>query len=116
MGENMKQIKLKHEAAAKEKEKKLKQISMHKKRLKMMQYKKDVEDIIEERKRLKEMEKENQLKYDQNEKQNEQIRQEIIKKERLRLIKEHAPKLKHFLSTKMATNEEELELIKKYIM
>jgi len=129
--ENMKQIKMKSERAAKERENELKlreelmaryekdarleQLSAHKKKLKMIQHKKDVQDIINERKRLKEMEKEKEAQMDECAKLDEKMRADIIQKERLRLIEEHAPKLKHFLNTKLATNQEEMDLIQQYI-
>ena len=81
----------------------------------MIKYKKDVQDIIEERKRLKEIEKENENTMNIQNEQFNKLREEIIRKERLRLIAEHAPKLKQFLSSRIANNEDELEIIKQYI-
>merc|ERR1712129_604817 len=113
--ENMLQIKRKAERASKEKENELKlrddlmaryandakmeMLSAHKKKLKMIQYKKDVQDIINERKRLKEMEAEKEAELDQRAVMDDKVRADIIQKEKLRLIQEHAPKLKHFLNT-----------------
>merc|ERR1712228_250093 len=129
--ENMRQIKMKAERAAKERESELKlrqelmaryekaakmeQLSAHKKKLKMIQHKKDVQDIMIERLRLKEMEKKKEEEMDQAAKMDEKVRADIIQQERLRLIQEHAPKLKHFLNTKLATNQEEMDLIQQYI-
>merc|ERR1712129_288650 len=129
--ENMLQIKRKAERASKEKENELKlrddlmaryandakmeQLSAHKKRLAMIQYKKDVQDIINERKRLKEMEEAAEAELDKRASMDEKVRADIIQKEMLRLIQEHAPKLKHFLNTKLATNQEELDIITQYM-
>merc|ERR1712204_152272 len=94
---------------------KLEQLSAHKKRLAMIQYKKDVQDIINERKRLKEMEEAAEAELDKRASMDEKVREDIIQKEMLRLIQEHAPKLKHFLNTKLATNQEELDIITQYM-
>merc|ERR1719229_169052 len=89
----------------------MEQLSAHKKKLKMIQYKKDVQDIINERKRLKEMEAVKEAELDKLAAMDDKVRADIIQKEKLRLIQEHAPKLKHFLNTKLATNQEEMDLI-----
>merc|ERR1711933_696532 len=92
------QLKMRNELMARyENDAKMEQLSAHKKKLKMMQYKKDVQDIMNERKRLKEMEKKKEAELDEFKKMDEKMIQEIIQKERLRLIQEHAPKLKQFL-------------------
>merc|ERR1739838_20856 len=90
-----------------ERDQKLQQLSAHKKKLQMMKHKRDVEDIIAERAKLREVE--------QTIKRSEEERRDIIRAEGMRLIQLHAPKLKHYLNTKMATNQEELDLIAKYI-
>merc|ERR1711933_570665 len=101
------QLKMRNELMARyENDAKMEQLSAHKKKLKMIQHKKDVQDIMNERKRLKEMEQKKEAELDEAVKKDDKLRQEIIQKERLRLIEEHAPKLKHFLNTKLATNQE----------
>merc|ERR1712244_38840 len=89
--ENMRQIKMKAERAAMEKENELKLrqelmsryendakmelLSAHKKKLKMIQHKKDVQDIMNERKRLKEMEQKKEVELDEVAKMDDKLRE-----------------------------------------
>merc|ERR1719300_1024121 len=98
-----------------ERDEKLEQLSNQQKRLSMIKHKKDVEEIITERKRLREIEAQKEVEMERMIKDSEKEREEVIRAERLRLIALHAPKLKHYLNTKIATNQEEMDIIGKYI-
>jgi len=81
----------------------------------MLQHRKDVEEIIEERKYLREMESQKELEELSKQHELTKAAQEIIAQERLKLIREHAPKLGKFLSERVANTEEEAKLIKMYL-
>lgn len=89
----------------------IEQMSAQKRRMKQLDHKRAVEELIDERRRRHEFEKEQERKAYEDEKQIDHLRRQIIEEERHRLLKEHAGKLIGFLPKGVLRSEEDLELL-----
>jgi hypothetical protein len=94
---------------------KLELISARNKRLAMIKYKKDVEDIIGERQQLRLREELIERQLNAQQVTIEEERKQIIERERIRLLKEHAPLLGKFLNLRIANNQQETQIIEQYL-
>jgi hypothetical protein len=74
-------------------EDKIEQMNAQKRRLKVQEHKRQVEDLLEERKKRAAFEREQAVRREEDEKRLEDLRRQIIEEERQRLLAEHASKL-----------------------
>ncbi|KAI4460241.1 meiosis-specific nuclear structural protein 1 [Holotrichia oblita] len=72
---------------------KLEQMSEQRKRMKMLQLKRDVEDMMTQRRQRQAEEMQEKIRLDEEEKKEAVKRRQIIEEERLKILKEHAQNL-----------------------
>jgi len=91
-----------------EKAAKLDQMSDQKRRMKMIEVRRDADKLLEERKRKRELEKTEEALFWCEQKEADRMREELIEEERQKILQEHAEKLIGFLPTQVLS-EEDLE-------
>jgi hypothetical protein len=93
-----------------EKAAKVDQMSQTKRRMKVLELKRDAERLLDERKRIRELEQTEEKLFWLEQREAERVRQEMIEDERQNMLKEHAHKLIGFLPTGVL-REEDLEML-----
>lgn len=76
---------------------KLEQMNAQKRRMKQLEHKKAVDELIVERQRLIQKEEEMEVELRRREAELEKYKQEVIEQERQRLLREHAARLLGYL-------------------
>ncbi|XP_078734615.1 meiosis-specific nuclear structural protein 1-like isoform X1 [Lampetra fluviatilis] len=88
----------------------IEQMNVQKKRMKQLEHRRAVQNLIEERRKLSQAEQERELKAQKEADQVEMMRRAIIEEERQKLLKEHAAKLLGFLPKGVFKDDKDLEL------
>ena len=91
-----------------EKAAKLDQMGNQKRRMKMLELRRDADRLLAERQKIREIEKKEEKLFWLEQQEAERQKQMIIEEERQKLLREHAHKLIGFLPTEIL-NEEDLE-------
>ncbi|ETN99612.1 hypothetical protein RFI_37857 [Reticulomyxa filosa] len=98
-----------------EQDMRLDQLSKERAHAKRMQYRKEVEKVMEEKRKLRELETEINKEEKEKIQTQEKLAKELVEQERLNLLKIHAPILGKYLTQRMAKNENELKIIQQYV-
>ena len=91
-----------------EKAAKLDQMSDQRRRMKMLELRRDADKLLAERQRQREIEKAEETLFWAEHKESERLREEMIEEERQKILSEHADKLIGFLPHQVLS-EEDLE-------
>lgn len=89
----------------------LEQLNEHKRRMKVEQHKREAERLVELRREMYELARQQERDAQEALKQNEGQRQVIIEEERRRLLTEHAAELKNFLPKHTLESMEDYEIL-----
>ena len=93
-----------------EKAAKLDQMSDQKRRMKMLEVRREADKLLEERQKQREVEKAEEALFWMEQKEVDRMREDMIEEERQKILKEHAEKLIGFLPTQVLS-EEDLEML-----
>merc|ERR1719440_605408 len=89
----------------------IEQLNDQRRRMKVQEHKREVERLMQERRKLYEAEREQELEEMRKQKADEENRHLVIEEERRRLLAEHAKGLKDFLPKGTLEKESDLHLI-----
>ena len=93
-----------------EKAAKLDQMSDQKRRMKMLEVRREADKLLEERQKQREVERAEEALFWMEQKEVDRMREDMIEEERQKILKEHAEKLIGFLPTQVLS-EEDLEML-----
>jgi len=89
----------------------LEQMNEHKRRLKLEQHKREAERLVELRREMYELARQNERENVDQLRDDENTRQVVIEEERQRLLREHAAELRAFLPKHTLENMEDYEML-----
>eukprot|EP00927_Polykrikos_kofoidii_P038407 TRINITY_DN32754_c0_g1_i1.p1 TRINITY_DN32754_c0_g1~~TRINITY_DN32754_c0_g1_i1.p1 ORF type:complete len:753 (+),score=159.49 TRINITY_DN32754_c0_g1_i1:191-2449(+) len=87
------------------------QMNAQKRRMRLLEHRREVDRQVQERRELNEAERKRQLEEEQREKETDALRQRIIEEERQRLLEEQAVPLRNFLPKDVLKTESDYRLV-----
>jgi hypothetical protein len=90
-------------------EDRIEQMNAQKRRIKVQEHKRQVEDLMEERKKRAAFERERASQAEEDQRRLEEMRRQIIEEERQRILEEHASKLIGHLPRGVIRSQRDLE-------